>query len=147
MNEKYERNGSRSFFIFLAGSLIGAGIAMLYAPMTGEETRQYLILQSERGKRQALDLTGDFKERISYLISEIREAADKAMNEGLQLTREKKKELFTAIEAGRKAMEEEKKRLEQLRLGEKNPLYADVSYQEGLIHHAQPQGRYNYFCS
>jgi gas vesicle protein len=120
MNEKYERNGSRSFFIFLAGGLIGAGIAMLYAPMTGEETRQYLILQSERGKRKALGLTQDFKERISHLTSELRETADKIIDGGLQLTREKKTELIAAIEAGKKAMEEEKKRLEQLRLGEKN---------------------------
>lgn len=119
MNEKYERNGSRSFLIFLAGSLIGAGIAMLYAPMTGEETRQYLIFQSERGKRKALDLTGDFKERIGRLITEIREVADKAIDEGLQLTKEKKAELLVAIEAGRKAMEDEKSRLEQLRLGKR----------------------------
>ena len=120
MNGNNERNGSKSFLIFLAGGLIGAGMAMLYAPMAGEETRQYLTLQTERGKRKALNLTGDFKERISYLISEIREAADKVMDEGLQLTREKKKELLAAIEAGRKAMEEEKRRLEQLRREEMN---------------------------
>jgi gas vesicle protein len=120
MNEKYEGNGSRAFLIFLAGSLIGAGIAMLYAPMTGEETRQYLILQGERGKRKALDLTGDFKERVSHLTSELKEAADRIIDGGLQLTREKKTELLVAIEAGKKAMEEEKKRLEQLRLGERD---------------------------
>ena len=39
MNGKYERNGSGSFLIFLAGGLIGAGVAMLYAPLSGEETR------------------------------------------------------------------------------------------------------------
>ena len=88
--------------------------------MTGEETRQYLALQAERGKRKALNLIGDFKERISYLISKIREAADKAMDEGLQLSREKNKEFLAAIEAGRKSMEEEKRRLEQLRQEEKN---------------------------
>ena len=119
MDGKYEKNESRSVLIFLAGSLIGAGIAMLYAPMSGEETRQYLTLQTERGKRKALNLTGDFKERLSYLISEIRGAADKVIDEGLQLTKEKKAELLAAIEAGKKAMEEEKKRLEQLRTEER----------------------------
>jgi gas vesicle protein len=120
MNGDYERSGSKSLLIFLAGGLIGAGIAMLYAPMTGEETRQYLIIQSERGKRKTLDLTGDFKERISHLTSELREAADNIIDGGLQLTREKKAEILTAIEAGRKAMEEEKERIEQLRLEERN---------------------------
>jgi gas vesicle protein len=120
MNGNFERSRSKSLLIFLAGGLIGAGIAMLYAPMTGEETRQYLILQSERGKRKALDLTGDFKERISHLTSELREAADNIIDGGLQLTREKKKELLAAIEAGKQAMEEEKNRLEQLRLKDKH---------------------------
>ena len=120
MNEKYKRDGSRSFLIFLAGSLIGAGIAMLYAPISGEETRKYLTLQSERGKRKALDLTEDFKKHILHLTCELREAADKAIDEGLQLTKEKKNELLAAIEAGRKAMEEEKRRLVQLRRGKMN---------------------------
>ena len=119
MNGKYERNESRSFLIFLAGSLIGAGIAMLYAPMTGEETRQYLILQTERGKRKALNLKGDFKESITRLTNEIRGTADNVIEEGLKLTKAKKTELLAAIEAGKKAMEEEKKRLEQLRAEER----------------------------
>ena len=119
MNGKYERNGSGSFLIFLAGGLIGAGAAMLYAPLSGEETRKYLMLQTERGKIKALNVTEDLKERIAYLINEIRGTADNVIEEGLKLTKEKKAELLAAIEAGKKAMEEEKKRLEQLRVEEK----------------------------
>ena len=116
MSGNYERNGAKSFLIFLAGGLIGAGIAMLYAPMTGEDTRQYLTLQTQRGKRKALNVTEDFKERILHLTGELKEAADRIIDGGLQLTREKKTELIAAIEAGKKAMEEEKERLEQLRI-------------------------------
>jgi len=119
MNRKYKRNGSESFLIFLAGSLIGAGAAMLYAPLSGEETRKYLMLQTERGKIKALNVTEDLKERIAYLINEIRGTADSVIEEGLKLTKEKKAELLAAIEAGKKAMEDEKKRLEQLRTEER----------------------------
>ena len=119
MDRKYKGNGSESFLIFLAGSLIGAGAAMLYAPLSGEETRKYLMLQTERGKIKALNVTEDLKESIAYLINEIRGTADSVIEEGLKLTKEKKAELLAAIEAGKKAMEDEKKRLEQLRTEER----------------------------
>ena len=119
MNGQYERNGSRSSLTFLAGSLVGAGIAMLYAPMSGEETRQYLTLQTERGKRKALNVTGDLKESIARLMNEIKGTADNIIAEGVKITKEKKTELLAAIEAGKKAMEEEKKRLEQLPIEER----------------------------
>ena len=45
-----ERNGSRSLLIFIAGGLIGAGLSMLYTPMTGEKTRQYLRIQTKKAR-------------------------------------------------------------------------------------------------
>jgi hypothetical protein len=47
------------------------------------------------------------------MIEEIKETTDKVIEEGIELTKEKKAELLAAIEAGKKAMEEEKKRLEK----------------------------------
>ena len=88
---------------------------MLYAPLSGEETRKYLMLQTERGKIKALNVTEDLKERIAYLIKEIRGTADSVIEEGLKLTKEKKTELLAAIEAGKKAMDEVKQRLEHIR--------------------------------
>jgi hypothetical protein len=47
------------------------------------------------------------------LIDEIKETTDRVIEEGIELTKEKKAELLTAIEAGKKAMEEERKRIEE----------------------------------
>ena len=46
IDERDEREGTNSLFIFLAGGLIGAGVALLYAPLSGEKTRQYLRIQT-----------------------------------------------------------------------------------------------------
>ena len=108
-----ERNGSRSLFIFLAGGLIGAGISLLYAPLSGDKTRQYLRIQTKKAKRKARHLTESTRENIDYLIDEIKEITDKVIEEGIELTKEKKAEILAAIEAGKKAMEEEKKRIER----------------------------------
>ncbi|KPJ58874.1 MAG: hypothetical protein AMJ42_02495 [Deltaproteobacteria bacterium DG_8] len=113
MEEGYERDGSRSLLIFLAGGLIGAGISLLYAPLSGEKTRQYLRIQTKKAKRKARHLSESIKENVDYLIEEIKEITDKVIEEGIELTKEKKAELLAAIEAGKKAMEEEKKRIEK----------------------------------
>lgn len=108
-----ERDGSRSLLIFLAGGLIGAGVSMLYTPLSGEKTRQYLRIQTKKAKRKARHLSESIKENVDYLIEEIKEITDKVIEEGIELTKEKKAELLAAIEAGKKAMEEEKKRIEK----------------------------------
>jgi gas vesicle protein len=108
-----ERDGSRSLLIFLAGGLIGAGLSLLYAPSSGEKTRQYLRIQTKKARRKARHLTESIREDVDYLIGEIKEITDRVIEEGIELTKEKKAELIAAIEAGKKAMEEEKKRIEK----------------------------------
>jgi len=108
-----ERDSSSSFLIFLAGGLIGAGIALLYAPLSGEKTRQYLRIQTKRAKRSARHLIENMRENVDSLVEEVKETIDHVIEEGVELTKEKKAELLAAIEAGKKAMEEERKRIEK----------------------------------
>ena len=114
MEETKERGSSGSLLLFLAGGLVGAGIALLYAPLSGEETRRYLRIQKERARSRVLDLTEGVKENLSEIIEEVKETIDKMIEEGIELTKEKKAELLAAIEAGKKAMEAERKRLNAL---------------------------------
>jgi gas vesicle protein len=111
--ERYERNGSRSLLIFLAGGLIGAGLSLLYAPMSGEQTREYLRNQTERAKTKSRHLSESFREKVDHLIVELKETTERIIEEGKELTKEKKAELLAAIEAGKKAIEEEKEKLKR----------------------------------
>ena len=81
--------------------------------MTGEKTRQYLRIQTKKAKKKARHISESFREDVDNLIEEIKEITDKVIEEGIELTREKKAELLAAIEAGKKAMEEEKKKIEK----------------------------------
>ncbi len=108
-----ERDSSRSFFVFLAGGLIGAGISLLYAPLSGEKTRQYLRIQTKKAKKKARHLSESTRENVDHLIDDIKETTDKIIEEGLELTKEKKAEILAAIDAGKKAMEEERKKIEK----------------------------------
>jgi len=57
-------------FTFLTGAAIGAGLALLFAPQTGEETRKQL-------KETADKLSDDFKENYEKLSKEAQVAIDK----------------------------------------------------------------------
>ena len=94
--------------------MIAAGIILLYAPMSGEKTRQYIRIQTKRAKRTTRHLIEGFTENVECLIDEIKETTNRIIEEGVELTKEKKAELLAAIEAGKKAMEEEKKKIERI---------------------------------
>jgi gas vesicle protein len=112
-DEREERDSSRSLFIFAAGALIGAGISLLYAPLTGEKTRQYLRIQTKKARRSARHFTEIARDTIENFIEDLKETTDKVIEEGIELTKEKKAELLAAIEAGKKAIEDEKKKIER----------------------------------
>lgn len=85
---------------FLAGAALGAGLALLYAPKSGSETRE-----------QIADLADDAVDKIKEYAKEAQEKIKTAMDEGKDAVLEKKSILSSAIEAGREAMQKEKSKL------------------------------------
>ena len=69
---------------FLVGAVAGAAVALLYAPATGEETREFLTEKAREG----------------------RERAAKAAERGRQAVKEGRENLTGAIERGREAFQQ-----------------------------------------
>jgi gas vesicle protein len=70
-------DGSKIFVAFLAGAAVGAILGIMYAPATGEETRQNLadgarkISDKVRTKaEQGMNYVGSLKEKASDKVSE-----------------------------------------------------------------------------
>jgi len=82
---------------FVAGAAIGAGLALLYAPKTGEELRESLN-----------DFAEDAVGKIKEYTKEAQEKIKTVLEEGKETIVEKKSILASAIEAGREAMQKEK---------------------------------------
>ena len=70
---------------FAIGALAGAGIALLYAPRSGKETRKLIAAKGRDLKDKATDALGDAKDFID----------------------DKKARIAAAIEAGKDAMHDE----------------------------------------
>jgi gas vesicle protein len=66
---------------FLAGLGIGIGIGLIFAPMSGEETRGHLQRHAGRLSDTARDLVDQGRERVRSTVSAIRGKASKAGQE------------------------------------------------------------------
>ncbi|MEO7649966.1 MAG: YtxH domain-containing protein [Bryobacteraceae bacterium] len=63
---------------FLVGAAVGASVALLYAPKSGEETRRYLSRKTEQSKETLVDSSRDLVDRGKELYDRGREMADDA---------------------------------------------------------------------
>lgn len=63
---------------FLAGASIGAVIALLYAPASGEETRRIIAKKTEEGRGALQDSGKDLLERGREMYERGRQLADEA---------------------------------------------------------------------
>jgi len=110
----YRDNGSsfgKSFLSFLAGGLIGAGVALLYAPQSGERTREEIREKAERTIIKAQRMEDGIKDTLNHMIGDIKVKVSQLIEEGKDIAEDKKQELIAAIDAGKKALEEEKDKL------------------------------------
>jgi len=93
-------NGGSKLGYFLAGLGLGAVIALLFAPRSGEETRQYLRERAEEG-------VDDLKRRGR----ELKERAGEVVEKGKELAERHRESVEAALEAGKTAYREEKRRM------------------------------------
>jgi gas vesicle protein len=83
----------------VAGAAIGAGLALLYAPKSGQEMRETIA-----------DFAEDAVDKIKEYTKEAQDKIKTAIEDGKETIIEKKSILTSAIEAGREAMNKEKER-------------------------------------
>lgn len=78
-----EDNGGRTTFA-LTGALVGVAAALLFAPQSGAETRQWLAEQARRGQERVKEGAEQIKQYAQEGSQRIRQAA----NEGAERTHE-----------------------------------------------------------
>jgi gas vesicle protein len=53
--------GGAVLLAFVAGAVAGAAVALLFAPATGEETRDYLGQRAREGREKVVDAARQFR--------------------------------------------------------------------------------------
>ena len=91
-----DNSGSKISY-FLVGLGIGALVGVLFAPKSGDETRDYLSKKADEGKEYA-----------QRKARELRERAEDLVERGKQVASKQKDSLTAALDAGRDAYDREK---------------------------------------
>ena len=84
--------GGSGFIWFLAGLGIGAIVGVLYAPKSGEETRDYLRRRGEEGRDYVVNQAG-----------RVREQANEWVDRGKEVVSQQRENWTQAVQAGKQA--------------------------------------------
>jgi len=90
-------NAGTILLSFFFGGLIGAGVALLVAPKTGEETR-----------RMIKELAEEVKEKAGDYIDQAKGTATTYMEKGKDFVEKEKNLITKSVEAGKEAYKKEK---------------------------------------
>jgi gas vesicle protein len=109
---------------FLIGLALGAGVALLLAPQSGEETRRVIARRARRAQDAAQDFVEDVSGTVADKFQEVRATVEERIEATLEAVDDKKRRVSNAFHAGRAAAREARGELEQ-RIAESKAAYKD----------------------
>ena len=107
---------------FLAGLAIGAGIALLFAPQSGAETRREIGRRARRVRRAAEGVVGDVTDSVVDRFQAARAEVEERIESARHAIELKKEQVQRAMEAGRAAAQQAREDLER-RIAETKAAY------------------------
>lgn len=91
--------------MLVAGGIIGAGLALLYAPQSGEKTRRDLCRSARKVKTRADEAVEDLADNITDLVDSIGDKTDDLLERGKEVAVGARKDLIKLIEEGASKLE------------------------------------------
>jgi gas vesicle protein len=118
MSEKEDSNNAMvGALLLVAGGIIGAGIALMYAPQAGDKTRKEVLRYAKKARRKGLDAVEaveDFTDQVTDMAEAVGERATEILEKGKDMAYGAKKGLLKAIAEGESRLEKERSRLSKL---------------------------------
>ena len=97
----------------LIGGLIGAAIALLYAPKSGRETKKDIARAARRAKNSTVDLIEDTIDDVNDFVNDLRGKAADIADQGADLSDKAKQEIMATLAQGQKAIEKQKQKVSE----------------------------------
>jgi gas vesicle protein len=108
----------------LLGLALGAGIALLLAPQSGEETRRAVARRARRAQEAAQDFVEDVSGTVADKFNQVRASVEERIDATFEAVDAKKRQVSNAVEAGRAAARQTRGELEH-RIAERKAAYKD----------------------
>src|SRR4051794_24707600 len=107
---------------FFVGIAIGAGLALLFAPQSGVQTRRGLQRRARRAQRAARQMANDMSDTVVDTFHDARRKVEERIDTARQAIEVKKEQVHRAMEAGRAAAQQAREELER-RIAETKAAY------------------------
>ena len=104
-------NSGDKFLYFLIGGFVGASVALLFAPRSGEETRKFLEGKYREGSEKLNQRVQEGREYVTEVREGISDKVGETLDRGKDTVARQKEQLSSAIDAGRRAYRDEKSKL------------------------------------
>ena len=119
-----EKDGGSAVGTFLLGLALGAGAALLFAPASGEETRQRLQDEARRAGRRVKEMTDELGEELSEQVERTRSVIDDRVSRAKDAVTSRAKAVGEAAQAGKDAAKQARVELERA-VADTKQAYAD----------------------
>jgi gas vesicle protein len=103
-DEVVNRNTAAALF---AGALLGAGVALLFAPQSGRKTRRDIRQFADRVGNKAEAVRLELQRSIDNIIEDVEEKLREGLAGGMDWTESKIADLRRTLDAARKSIAEE----------------------------------------
>jgi gas vesicle protein len=109
---------------FIIGLAVGAGLALLFAPRSGAETRRDLQRKAREVGDQAQDIVFELTESIGNTFQQAKDTVEGRIDSARNAVELKRRQVSNAVDAGRAAAQQARVELEQ-RIAETKAAYKE----------------------
>jgi gas vesicle protein len=100
--------------LMVAGGIVGAGIALLLAPQSGQRTRRNILRSAKKVKSRAEEAVDDLSVNINDLVETIGDKTDDILDKGKDMAGNARKDLIRLIEEGASRLEKFRTKLSRM---------------------------------
>ena len=100
--------------LILAGGIVGAGVALLFAPQSGQRTRKDIAKYAKKTKNRAGEAVDDISSNISNLVETLGDKTDDLLEKGKGVAGTARKDLIRLIEEGASRLEQFRTKLSRM---------------------------------
>jgi gas vesicle protein len=109
-----EKKVAVASLLMLAGGIVGAGLALLLAPQSGQRTRKDILRYAKKTRNRAGEVVDDLSATVSDLVDTIGDKTDDLLDKGKEAAGSARKDLIRLIEEGASRLEQFRTKLSRM---------------------------------
>lgn len=102
-----KRKSTKGALLFFAGSLVGVGLALLFAPQSGKRTRRDLVNLGKVARKKSKAIQLELRRAIDELVEDVSEKIQDGVDRGREWTDTTTQGMLGALTSGKDYIQKE----------------------------------------